>query len=183
MKITKTWFTPALLTLALFAGACGKKNESGKSSSNQFGSSYSGVAPLNSSNPYVSQLFQQFPCQTGYGSNSNQRTGVGVSVNIPLPNRPAPNSTHVGVTTLGDIAVLTTDNSGRQVVSLYICPRYNGGAQGPSSLSQPIPGRTLAGCRFDELVLSASIAGYPTPLNFAPVDFIPQLRQNFCNIY
>ena len=176
MKITRTWFTPALLTLALFAGACGKKNESGKSSGRYYGSvgTYTGVAPANTSNPYVQQVFSQVQCTTGGGYVGGQQMNFAV----------APNASYVGITAEGDIAVLTGDNSGRAVLSLYICPRATGG-QGSASMNQnPAYGVTYHGCRMDQIT-SATVyipgpTGQPFTLAFFPIHFNPTLRRTLC---
>ena len=185
MKITKTWFTPALLSLALFAGACGKKNESGKSNK-YYGSvgTYSGVAPANTSNPYVQQVFQRVQCTTG-GSfngnyNANQRIGTGQQMNFAV----AANSTYVGITAEGDISVLTGDNSGRAVLSLYICPRAMGGTGAATMQQNPAFGVTYHGCRMDQIT-SATVyvpgpTGQPYVLAFFPIHFNPTLRQALC---
>lgn len=187
MKITRTWFTPALLTLALFAGACGKKNESGKSSGRFFGSvgTYTGVAPANSSNPYVQQVFSQVQCTTGGGYtggnyNPNQRIGTGQQMNFAV----APNATYVGITAEGDISVLTGDNAGRAVLSLYICPRALGGTGAASMQQNPAYGVTYHGCRMDQIT-SATVyvpgpTGQPYTLAFFPIHFNPILRSSLC---
>jgi hypothetical protein len=185
MKFTQIWFTSILLVMTLVVASCGKNNESGKSSGKYYGSSYSGVGPANTSNPYVQQVFQQMPCSTGsYGNgNANQRIGTGTQMNF----RVAANSTYVGVTPEGDIAVLTGDNVGNAVMSLYICPRPMGGQGSASMPHNPVFNRALpqTGCRIDEITsataLVPSAMGQPYVLAFAPIYFYQQLRSSLCS--
>ena len=182
MKITHTWFTPAVLALALFAGACGKDNESGKRSG-YYGSNYTGVAPAQTNNQYVNTVFQVLPCFTqGYGTTgSAQRIGTGAQMNF----RVAANATHVGVSAEGDVAVLTGDAAGNAVLSLYLCPR--GSSSGASMQQNPAFGVTTAGCRVNPItaanVFTQSYYG-TLPIAFFAIDAIgtpglPQLPQQF----
>ncbi|MBY0518354.1 MAG: hypothetical protein K2P81_15700 [Bacteriovoracaceae bacterium] len=186
MKIHKQWFTPVLLTLALFAGACGKDNKSGGGSS-QFGSnlqSYTGVQPYTTNNQYVNTVFQILPCLTtgGYGiQNQNQRIGTGSAMNF----RVAAGAVHVGVSPEGDIAVLTGNQTGQAVLSLYLCPRASSG--GASMQQNPAFGASTAGCRVNPITAANVYMQSPygtLPVTFFAIDAIgtpglPQLPQQF----
>ena len=169
MKFTNT----AILALALIAGACGKDNESGKKSKNNsyLGSigvgTYTGVQPANSSNPYVQQVFQM-PC-----ANGSQRQGTGMQLNFAV----SANGTYVGVTTEGDIAVMTGGPNGAAVMSLYLCQRPATGA--PHMPQNPKYAVTYHGCRFDQITDAyVEIPGPygPFRLLFFPVHSHPTLR-------
>jgi len=184
MKISKGLFTSALIVMTLLVTSCGKNNESGRSGNRFYGSSYSGVSPANTNNPHVQQVFSLMPCSTGFvgnGSiNANQRIGTGVQMNF----RVAANSTYIGVTPEGDISVLTGDQAGNAVMSLYICPRPLGGSGSASMPHNPVFNRAIYGCRIDEItsatVYVPSSMGQPYVLAFAPIYFNRQLRSSLC---
>ncbi len=190
MKITRTWLTLVLMSLALVS-ACGKKNESGSSSSSSkyFGAlgSYEGVAPANVSNPYVSRVFQMTQCTTGGGylPNGNYNPNLRVGHGQQMSFRVSSNSSYVGVTAEGDVAVLTGDANGRAVLSLYVCPRPTGGQGVPTPTGNFTWNVTYQSCRVDQITaLTAFIpggAGFPNlALVFFPIHFNPTLRQELC---
>ncbi len=129
------------LSLLTMLAACGKKNETGKSSypfSNPYGTSTPYGTPLSNINsPYsyggmsVNHVMAQNPCQNGYGGMpnpggqpyNNQR----MAIQVPLTNFPTvipPNDIYVGVTSWGDVAVLVGTQAGQPPLFVgYMCPR------------------------------------------------------------
>lgn len=126
-----TWFTPAILALALLAGACGKDNESGKKSGGTYfgslGTLGSGQVPPNVTNQYAQQVFQSTTCTTG-----GQRIGVQFQLNMTV----AANATYVGITSEGDIAVVTSAN-GQALFSAFVCARPSLGSGQGSMTANP----------------------------------------------
>jgi hypothetical protein len=172
------WTTPAVLLLALAISACGGKNESGKKGNvghwNGLGAgSYQGVQPL-INNPLVNAVLQQLPCSTGAGIG-NQRMGGGVLLQGPS-SQIALNSSYLGVSVEGDIAIVTRAGTGQAVLSLYLCPRP--GISGAQVYQNPIVNRTIRGCLVDEIsALNVHIAQHLPPIAFFPGHFHPQVRQ------
>ncbi len=127
------------LTLLVVLVACGKKNESGKSSSTwNYGNPYS-TGVLNINSPYVSQngttvnqVMQENPCRSGFagygGYNQPQQyAGQRIPIQIALTSFPsviAPNDLYVGVTSFGDVAVVVGQAVGSPPLFVgYMCPR------------------------------------------------------------
>jgi len=156
------------VTMALIAAGCGKKNESGKSSYNPY-SNYlgQGAALPAGANSYASLVFNGLPC-----SNGQQRIGVQFGLNMAA----AANSTYVGITSEGDIAVVTS-NAGQAVFSAYICNRPEfASTNGQGSMSaNPAIGRSLVGCAVDEISAASlrlpTMYGYYLTLNFRPIHY------------
>ncbi|MFP5491854.1 MAG: hypothetical protein ACLGG0_10150 [Bacteriovoracia bacterium] len=153
-----TWFTPAILALALLAGACGKDNESGKKSGGTYfgslGTLAPGQVPPNITNSYAQQVFQSTTCTTG-----GQRIGVAFNLTDMTV---AANATYIGITSEGDVAVVT-NNGGQALFSAFICARPSLG-QGSGSLSRPALNRSLR-CLVDEITAAdmqlPGAPGYP----------------------
>ena len=170
------WSVLLVLSSMLILAGCGDKNKSGGSGTDSYWGglntgTYSGPAPLNTSNPYVAGIFQTLPCSAGGFNTGNQRMGSGQLINMSV----AFNSTYLGISTEGDIALVTSDQSGQAVLSLYLCPRPNLQSASASGL---VINRSAVGCRIDEITrLSVFSNGLPAPINFFPADFNPQLRQ------
>ena len=181
-----------LLTLMVTTIGCGKKNESGKTNPytySQLGT-YPGVAgvgavPGSISNPYAQQIFQYLPCLNG-----QQRVGVQVGLNMSV----ALNATYVGITSEGDIAVVSSSGSTQAVLSAFICMRPEFSGQGTLA-ANPAVGRSSAGCLVDEIsaarMILPTMYGYSLTLNFRPIHFgvpnYPQfsqaLQQMGCRVY
>lgn len=128
-----------LLTLALlaFLGACGKNNESGKNSW-QYGNPY-----YSGQNPYlgigqlpqnIQALANNYSCIGGYQGQiypgypgapqfqANSRTVI----QVPLTGSTIVSSMqpYIGVTSYGDIAMITSNGPGQPpVFTAYLCPR------------------------------------------------------------
>lgn len=126
-----------LLTLTLLIG-CGKKNQSGKSSTSNWDFSNPYGMPANVFNsPYsyggqsLNTVLAQNPCISGYGGMpgyTNQAySGQRIQQSIPLQNFPstiAPNDIYVGVTSYGDVAAIVGSAPGQPPVFVaYLCPR------------------------------------------------------------
>ena len=120
-----------LLNVALLAMlvACGKDNESGKSSqwnyNNPYSSGYNGYpSTITSGNaPAVAvSIINNYPC-----SNSQYGTAQRIPIQVPLTNTPfvvSPGDVHIGVTSFGDVAVIYGTAIGQPPVFVgYMCPR------------------------------------------------------------
>ena len=118
-----------LLQVALLAMlvACGKDNESGKTSSwnynNPYSSGYQGVPTnINSSQApaAVYNILSNYPCQ---GYTGTQR----IPIQVPLTNSPyvvSPGDFHVGVTSYGDVAMIVGTAVGQPPMFVgFMCPR------------------------------------------------------------
>lgn len=175
MKLATILTTTLVMAMALTAG-CGKKNESGKNSYNPYYNqlgSYPGVVgtgsiPAGVVNNYAQLIFQSLPCISG-----GQRAGLQFGLNMSA----AVNATYVGITSEGDIAIITS-NGGQAVMQAFICMRPEFGS-GSSIQPQVVNnsaavGRSLAGCVIDEIsaatVRIPSYTGYLT-LNFRPIHY------------
>jgi hypothetical protein len=169
------WSVLFVFSSLLILGACGEKNKSGQSGTESYWGglntgTYNGPAPLNTSNPYVAGIFQNLPCSAGGINAGSQRMGSGQLINMGV----AFNSTYIGISTEGDIALVTSDQSGKAVLSLYLCPRPNLQSASASGL---VINRSAVGCRIDEIThLSVMSPGMPL-INFFPADYNAQLRQ------
>ena len=164
-----TWFTPAILALALLAGACGKDNESGKKSGGTYfgslGTLGSGQVPPNVTKQYAQQVFQSTTCTTG-----GQRIGVQFQLNMTV----AANATYVGITSEGDIAVVTSAN-GQALFSAFVCARPSLGSGQGSMTANPALNRSQH-CLVDEITAARlqlpGAPGYPPYiLNFRAIHF------------
>lgn len=137
-----------LLTLALlaFLGACGKNNESGKSSynyNNQY-CAYPGspgcyqnpnISPYVTNIGVVDRAQQENPCGGGsyYGA---QR--LRIQTQVQLQTTLMPNEIYLGVTSFGDVAFIQgTNGSNTAMMTALVCPRMG---QGVGQVSQPLIG-------------------------------------------
>lgn len=134
-----------LLLALVMLTACGKKNESGKSQ-NQWGfNPYTGLSGTNPNSPYsyggqtLNQVLQANPCISGFGGyngyNNNQYQNQRLPIQVPLVNFPgviSPGDVYVGVTSYGDVAVVTGGAPGSPPMFIgYMCPRsFAQGGQG-----------------------------------------------------
>lgn len=183
-----SFLTPAVLALALFAGACGKDNESGKKKVDggtffgSLGSLGAGAVPGTITNPHIQKVFQSTACTTGGG-----RVGISFALNMSV----AANANYVGITSEGDIAVVTNTN-GQSVFNAFICQRPSLG-QGQGSMStNPALNRSVY-CQVDEITAARmqlpGAPGYPPYiLNFRAVHFggpgtLNQVLPTFCRSY
>jgi hypothetical protein len=120
-----------LLLAALLAmlAACGKQNTSGKTNSWSYGNPYTypgvnmnSLGAVNSPVALVNQIMQSYPCQ------SNPQNPMGrIPLQVPLTNfksQVAPNDFFVGVTSVGDVAIVIGTALGQPPMFLgYMCPR------------------------------------------------------------
>ena len=191
MTLMKT--TTLLSSILIFAMAvsvgCGKKNESGKGNANPYYSQFGltpgypagvGNIPGSVSNPYAQQIFQYLPCLNG-----QQRIGVGIGLNMSV----AVNATYVGITSEGDIAIVSSSGGQQAILSAYVCMRQEFGngqlAQPQVAGQRAAVGRSLAGCLVDEVSAATlqlpTYNGYPLTLNFRPIHYgvpgYPQFSQ------
>lgn len=185
MKPTSVLGTLLIAIMALSVG-CGKKNESGKNSAfnpyyNQLGTFPGSVGsiPTNITNPYAQQIFQFLPCLNG-----QQRVGIQFGLNMSV----AVNATYVGITSEGDVAIVSSSGNSQAVFSAYVCyrPEFGQGTLSqPQQPANPAVGRSLAGCLVDEIsaarLLLPTMYGYALTLNFRPIHFgvpgYPQFSQ------
>lgn len=153
--VMKRVVTIMFLGLALLGG-CGKNNESGKSSSSlcnglgycsSLGNIGVGAIPTNVTNPYVKLVFQSMPCTTGGGR---------VGVQMALQQTVAANATYIGITSEGDIAMVTS-SGGQGILSAYLCQRP--GLASGQLTRNPVLNRSSAGCLIDEITAASMVAG------------------------
>lgn len=131
-----------LTTLLTLVVSCGKDNKSGQGYSGQF--NYANV----SNNPYVSTVMNENPCSTGL-----QRVGV----QVPMTGfNVAPGSTYVGVTSEGDVAVVTSDGT-YGVFTAYVCGRS--GMGGNSQLQPGVVINRSNYCSIDEITSATMVIG------------------------
>jgi len=133
MRTTTSTFFRGFTLLTIMASlmvGCGKDNKSGGGSSNPYGN-FNTVAGSSASN-VLSRLGQEYPCTTSQysgGGSSQQRIRTTVS---NLQNSMVHNSGsyYVGVTTEGDIAIVSGQN-GYATMEVYACvrPGMNNSAQ------------------------------------------------------
>jgi len=166
-KIAITSFTTALLV------SCGGKNTSGGNTSGAFGA-YGNLAGGNGYANFgaiLQQVANENPCRIngggggGQGIGGRQSTTVnlqGINVNV--------NSSYVGVTAEGDIAVVHNSN-GVAALDMYLCPRPNTSGQG--ELTQLPVLNTSQECPVGEItaadVLLYANQSQPYYLKFFPI--------------
>ena len=170
-------FMFCLLSLVLLA-SCGKDNESGKSNNGYYPGGYGnpyttpmpGYGNINSPYAYggvsVNQIFQHHPCTVTPGLPQARMT---VQLPVTLGNRYlASTDFFVGVTSVGDVAVLVGQNSNQALLIGYLCQRS-------IPLSQPtlldLAYSASSQCVFKQLTRATiGLPGLPTPLFFRPLE-------------
>lgn len=177
-------FMFCLLSLVLLA-SCGKDNESGKSNNGLYPGGYGnpytqlpGYGSINSpySTPYsngnfaVNQIFQYHPCTVTPGLPQARAT-VQIPVNIS-PRHMSASDIYVGVTSVGDVAVLAGQNSSIAMLVGYICQRNTLPLQlNSATLIESIAYGASTQCIFKQLTrATVGIPGLPTPLFFRPLE-------------
>lgn len=170
-----------LLNVALLAMlvACGKDNESGKNSysnpyySNQYGTISS---PYSYGGYSINDVINQNPCiTTGTGATQNR---VQLQMTINLRTVLASNDLYVGVTSSGDVAVLTGQNSTQAVLTAYICQRGVTYSNGQPQLSGLTYG-AAATCLLKPLIATLLVPGAYTPLYFRQLEGLSSVGQKF----
>ena len=125
-KIAITSFTAALLV------SCGGKNTSGGANSGVFGA-YGGLSGGNGYADFgaiLQQVAIENPCRINGGAGGGQGVGARQSTTVNLQGiNVNSNSSYVGVTAEGDIAVVY-NNNGIAAMDMYLCPRPNTNGQG-----------------------------------------------------
>ena len=123
----------ALPTLLIFSAllvavtGCGKKNESGKSSGVclQYGvngqcSSYSQNSYTSGAGINLSGLLSQIPCEAGqYGYGNAGRSQQNLQVQTATIAKRG--QSYLGVTSMGDIAIVTGNGTTNATMAVYIC--------------------------------------------------------------
>jgi hypothetical protein len=144
--------------------SCGKDNRSGQSNTSV------GINPIGPgvgvTNPYVGTVMNEYPCLSGM-----PRT----TVQIPLNMTVAVGGTYVGVTSEGDVA-LVSSNGGQGIFTAYICGRTSAANGTGSLLGNPVINRSY-NCQIDEVTSAAmnlpTLYGGTLRLNFRPIYFPP----------
>lgn len=124
------WFPILLILSALLAiTSCGKENESGKSSQNGICTSYlNGVCNGYASNYNVgvsgdinlNNVIGQIPCEMSqYGYNVT-RTQL-PPVQVITATRTTPGQSYLGITSLGDIAIIAGNGSTNTQMVMFVC--------------------------------------------------------------
>lgn len=159
-----------LLTLIFILSSCGRNNQSGQNNpaTNQFNNPLG----VGSTNPFVSTVMQQYPCISGLPRSQ---------ATIPLNMQVAIGGTYIGVTSEGDVAVVTSNN-GQGVLSAFICGRSSTTSGQGQLMGNPVINRSY-NCQIDEIT-SASMRlptqfGPVLSLNFRPIYFPP--GSSLCN--
>lgn len=172
LNITRVLGVVLTAAMAVSVG-CGKKNESGRRNTNpyfsQFGTFGPGQVPIPGgvTNPAAQALFQS-PC-----ANGQQRIGLQLPLNLSVSYT----GTYIGITSEGDIALVTNNGGGGAIMSAYICfrPEFGNGQGGQPQLSRnPVINRSLY-CQVDEITAASmyiqTYIGYPLTLNFRPIHY------------
>lgn len=173
------------LSLALLSllAACGKDNESGKKNNYAYGNPYYNgqYAAVNSPYAYgnvsVNQVIQNHPCMTTGAPSQNR-----LQAQFPLTGFPTVipvNDIYVGVTSVGDVAVLVGQGGGQPPLFVtYMCQRmYTANGQGQLS---DLAFGSYSRCNLKPITRATMyLPGSPTPLYFRWLDGGNSMRQPF----
>lgn len=140
--------TLLILTALLAMAGCGKENESGRSNNGQgictsylngvcnayssnYNAGYSGDVNLNT-------IVSQIPCemsQYGYNVTRTQQT-----VQVTTASRTTPGQSYLGVTSLGDIAIIVGNGSTTTQMTMFLCSGAGNFAGGVGGVTQALLG-------------------------------------------
>jgi hypothetical protein len=151
-----------VILLAFAIAGCGKKNQSGKSSVPGPGV-WNNLGSTSVSNPYASTVINENPCMSGLPRSTIQ---VGLNMQVAV------GGTYIGVTSEGDVAIVTSSN-GQGVLTAYICGRSSAASGQGQLTGNPVINRSY-NCQIDEITSARMIL---------PSAYGPQLVLNFRAIY
>jgi asparagine synthetase A len=151
----KRFPTLLILTALLALTGCGKENESGKSNKNGICTSYlNGVCNAYASNYNVgvsgdinlNNVVSQIPCemsQYGYNVTRTQQ-----NIQVTTASRTTPGQSYLGVTSLGDIAIIIGNGSTTTQMTMFLCSGAGSyGGQVGAGVTQALLGEyTTMGC-------------------------------------
>lgn len=124
---------PKLLILSAvlaFAG-CGKNNESGKSSNrgvclqynvNGACSAYSSGTYVSGNNINLSGFLSQIPCEMGMNGYPTAGGRTQQTIRVQTNSLATRGQSYLGITSLGDIAIVTGDGTHNPPMTVFLCP-------------------------------------------------------------
>ena len=147
-----------IILLAFTFVSCGANNTSGtgRRSARDNGANNAGIAGFGTSSPHIQTVMAENPCVSGQGR---------VTVTLPLQMNVATNQTYVGVTSEGDVAVIS--NQGQPAMTMYICQRYSLG-QGQGQLLGNPAIASSPNCQVNEIT-AATVALPPAMQGLPPL--------------
>ena len=163
-------FLPMLSLLA----ACGKDNETGKKNNYAYGNPYYGTQHGTVNSPYqygnvsINEVINRHPCVT-----TGQPNQARIQAQFPLTGFPTVipvNDIYVGVTSVGDVAVLVGQGGGQPPLFVtYMCQRmYTANGQGQLS---DLAFGSYSRCNLKPITRATMyLPGSPTPLYFRWLD-------------
>jgi len=159
IEFTKLLAITTLLSILILS--CGKENNTGGSLSRS-----TSVTAVGSSSSMINTILNENKCSSGYGR---------IVVSIPLEMNVPTNQTYVGVTSEGDVAIVT-NNNGQPTLQAHICGRTIVGNGEGRLLGNPTIGQSQR-CKVNEITaaqieLPASYEGMPSIyLEFRPINY------------
>ena len=160
---------PKILIFAAVLAAiasCGKANESGKSNTGIFNSSYCAsytngqCAQFNTTN--LSQLMTQIPCENGVnGGINNGMIRSQQIIQVQTATLAQSGQSYLGVTSMGDVAIVVGNGTMTAQMTVFVCP---GQTIGQSSRVVTLGEFTSQACPI-KTITAASLFGNPG-LNF-----------------
>jgi hypothetical protein len=127
---------------------------------------------LSTSSPVIGRLLQENPCRVGNG----QRIPVSIRLNINV----AANQTYAGVTSEGDIAIVTNQGNGA-VLTAQICARQSAQSGQGSLMGNPVLNHS-PNCQVNEI--SSASMQLPGVMGTVYLFFVPVYYDNnssLCN--
>jgi hypothetical protein len=153
-----------LLAMSMILASCGQNNTSGTGSRNGGSNPNNQIGTLSTSSPVIGRLLQENPCRVGNG----QRIPISIRLNINV----AANQTYAGVTSEGDIAIVTNQGQGA-VMTAQICARQSAQSGQGSLMGNPVLNHS-PNCQVNEISsASMQLPGVMGPLYlfFRPIYF------------
>ncbi len=150
-----------LLVILVTALGCGKNNQTGKSGSSIVNPGIGNAISTGNQQALLATVMNESRCINGM-----QRITIPP---IPLNMNVAVGGFYVGVTSEGDVAVVTSNN-GQGVFSGYVCARQSLPSGQGQLLGNPVINRSYS-CGVDEITAAKMSLGGALLLNFRAIQF------------